>query len=563
MPERPTIVGGVPMLHSPFRIRRWRRRGRKGQVAAVATILGLLLVVVFIANYLTTTLPSQMSVNDLDHELQVENQLGRFQALLEQVSRVGAIGAEVTQPVALGSQGLPPFASADSGAIGPLDGANYSFAYPLAGSGSLLPPTGGTPGGYLAGCGLTNTPALVRMVCTSPASVTYNFTGVPTEGFDLEVDDGGTFALTVSTNGSQAAPEPIDLTVRDAQPADLTVLGSNDSIALTISAVSSVDLVVHGSNDTLAISNSPSGSGVGVYVVGHEDSVAISEAIGLELQAYLFGWGDAVAMTDNGRAASSSTEVAVQFVGFTHSTTACPNGILAMSDSVSGSNREGTYSAKYNGTEPFTPTHVQDWQQSVTVKPSPSPRSCPFYTVVPIPIATGPRSAALNLKLQNSYAPPADLAFEAGAVVYAQTGGVPVLLDPPALSVLDGKSGVTSVSLWVPVLIGSTGSESGILTSVLTARLVRLSNVVLNATSPDQLGPRSTIVFSVTSPFAVGWWSYFNATYPKSWSSCAGNGCSGLFSGLGEEGTVSLAIPTGSGLTAFHLEIATFSFDVT
>jgi len=60
-------------------LRKWRRRGRRGQVAAVATIFGLLLVVVFIANYLTTTLPAQMSVNDLDHVIQVENQVGQLQ----------------------------------------------------------------------------------------------------------------------------------------------------------------------------------------------------------------------------------------------------------------------------------------------------------------------------------------------------------------------------------------------------------------------------------------------------------------------------------------------------
>ena len=48
----------------------------------MATILGLLLVVTVIANYLATTLPAQMSVNDLNHEIAVENQLGHFQAVL-------------------------------------------------------------------------------------------------------------------------------------------------------------------------------------------------------------------------------------------------------------------------------------------------------------------------------------------------------------------------------------------------------------------------------------------------------------------------------------------------
>ena len=55
------------------RVRNWRRRGRRGQVAAVATLLGLLLVVTFIANFLTTVVPNQMQVNDLNHEVTVES----------------------------------------------------------------------------------------------------------------------------------------------------------------------------------------------------------------------------------------------------------------------------------------------------------------------------------------------------------------------------------------------------------------------------------------------------------------------------------------------------------
>jgi len=87
-------------------------------VAAVATLLGLLLVVSFIANYLSTQLPNQMAVNDLNHNLLVENQLARLDALLETTSANYATGAQLTQPVSLGSDAVPPFAPADSSYTG-------------------------------------------------------------------------------------------------------------------------------------------------------------------------------------------------------------------------------------------------------------------------------------------------------------------------------------------------------------------------------------------------------------------------------------------------------------
>jgi hypothetical protein len=115
--------------------RNWRRRGRRAQVAAVATLLGLLLVVTFIANYLSTQLPNQMLQNDLNHEITVENQLGRFDALLQAVSAAHAVGAQVTQPLSLGSAGVPPFAAPDTSyLIAPASGTWAQVNYTTAGA---------------------------------------------------------------------------------------------------------------------------------------------------------------------------------------------------------------------------------------------------------------------------------------------------------------------------------------------------------------------------------------------------------------------------------------------
>ena len=115
--------------------RNWRRRGRRAQVAAVATLLGLLLVVTFIANYLSTQLPNQMLSNDLNHEIAVENQLGRLSELLEAASNANNVGAQLTQPLSLGSDGVPPFAPPDTSYLsGPVNGSWAQINYTTIGA---------------------------------------------------------------------------------------------------------------------------------------------------------------------------------------------------------------------------------------------------------------------------------------------------------------------------------------------------------------------------------------------------------------------------------------------
>lgn len=104
-------------------------------MSAVATILGLLLVVTFIANYLSTTLPRDMSVNDINHDLLVENEVGTTAALMAAVSAKDEAGVELSQPIVLGSEGLPPFAPPDSGAIAqPASGSWESVSFALTGT---------------------------------------------------------------------------------------------------------------------------------------------------------------------------------------------------------------------------------------------------------------------------------------------------------------------------------------------------------------------------------------------------------------------------------------------
>jgi hypothetical protein len=113
--------------------------------------------VTFIANYLSTVLPNQMQSNDLNHEIQLENQLGRFGALLNAVSTAHLVGAEVTQPLSLGSSGVPPFAAPDTSYLTPpVNGTWAQLNYSTTGTGGTTPVTTPIPLGAGIVVGLRN-----------------------------------------------------------------------------------------------------------------------------------------------------------------------------------------------------------------------------------------------------------------------------------------------------------------------------------------------------------------------------------------------------------------------
>jgi len=108
--------------------------------------------VTYIATYLSTTLPNQMQVNDLNHELQVENQVGNLQADLVVATESDAVGAQLSQPISLGSAGAPPFAAQDSGWTSALpQGSGMGVTYKALGTnGSVSIAIGPAPGAGFA-----------------------------------------------------------------------------------------------------------------------------------------------------------------------------------------------------------------------------------------------------------------------------------------------------------------------------------------------------------------------------------------------------------------------------
>jgi hypothetical protein len=553
--------------------RKWRLRGRRGQVAPVATILGLLLVVTFIANYLTTTLPNQMSANDLNHVLEVENQVGQLQALLEEYTAHGAVGAQLTQPVTLGSASAPPFAGPDSGTIGPArNGSGYNIAYSLSGLLAYRPPTGGTPNsGYLppsAGCAPAN--PTTTLTCTGTGGVTWNFSAATPTTYAV-TGTTGVYAINITDNGaSRAAPAAISITAAGSATIDLLVLGSNDTVTVAASTHANTvyDFLIVGNNDTLLIGAISQTASIAISTVGVDDQVdfgAVSQTI--TVLAQMFGFSD---YFSQGNASShAGTRVSVFFGGFNPlpTSTACPVGTLAASTDHlnAASGQTGTFTATFNGTSALTPTVSAPWTAKSNAL-SPTESACPLYSSSLVSVG-GVRSAGLDVHLLNTYIPQSDVAFDAGAVVFAQPGGTPLLVDPPGLSVTESSTGaVTAVALWFPIFVGQLPTDAGISTTEISARLISDTAIVLGPTSTYTVANNSNIVFTVTTPFAAGWMSYY-ASIPaySGWFSCAPStsvACTGPYASGGSLGTVTLSIPTGTQLNTFSIEVATFAISL-
>jgi hypothetical protein len=548
-------------------LRRWRLRGRKGQVAAVATILGLLIVVVYIANYLTAVLPGQMSANDLNHVVLVENQVGHFQALLQSASAVGAVGAELSQPITLGSAGQPPFADADSGSIGPAaNGSYFQVNSTLSGPLAYSAPTGGTPNtGHdnpATGCTLTSGGA----VCTGTNHLVYNWSG--SDVAYTFTTTAGVYLINVTDSGaSTVAPAAIALSAQGSAPVNLLVIGNNDTITVQIPTTGTVvNAIVFGNYDTFNVDVTAIGATERVTLeeVGLHDGNTLTAAPGLTFLASIFGSTDTVTGPTTANS-NAGTKVGVYFSGFATGTAACPAGSLAASDSVATSSTAGTYTASYNVTAPFTPTTVADWTQTAYVV-TPVATGCPFFTASIVPFDLAKASAGFDVHFANTYIPTGDVEFDQGAVIYAQAAGIPTMIDTPEISATYSGTVITGVTLWFPVFVGTLATDQGLSTATVATRLLSVNTIALTPQSSLGIANSTNIVVTVHSQFAAAWAAFFNTTYPfqNDWS-CTPAGsaaCVGPYTSGGPFGTVVLTIPTGTLLDSLTIQLATFNISL-
>ncbi len=486
------------------RARRWRRRGERAQVAAVATILGLLLVVTFIANYLSTTLPNQMSVNDLNHEIQVENQLGRLQATLEKVSSAGLAGAPAIQPITLGTAGAPPFAGSDGSVISNISGEPLSSSTFSLASTRYAPPTGWVYGGTWSHSKCIAQPStgqVTTFTCNGAgSSVNYNFTNCPSDCVFTDTAVG-TFWGNYSVNSSL-------ISISQAGGANgfqhVIVVGNYNEIWFngTGNGGNIVNITIVGNYNTLNISGA-SGWLVKVLIVGNHDRVTFSSN-GNSNSLLLVGWGKYDSYNT-----STSSGNRVFYNGFDPElpiSPFCPYPGYSSTDTVGVMSKNGGVggvpsgivgTVTYNNTVPTTQNSHWTYTAAGTLT-----GTCVFF---PQFLASGLslHSASILVQVKNTYAPAAEIAFDQGAVVYAQAGGNPILIDGPPISYAGG-----AVTVWVPGFLNPIGTEAGIGTAVLSFHLV----TVLKVTAPGQgwvLNPSVPVTLTYYTPYACAWVSYF------------------------------------------------------
>lgn len=245
------------MIEAPHRARRvrsarrWRRLGRRAQVAPVATILGLLLVVTYIATFLSTTLPNTMSVNDLNHDLLVENQVGQVSVVTTQIALAGAVGGQQTFPITLGSAGDPPFAGPDGAEILPL--INY---------------TGGTYGVYVN-----------YSITSAHGTLALSSASVPGAGFVVALRNTYASASEVAYDGGA---------VVFAQPGGVPTMA--DPPAITLSTAGTLSIVLPTFTNTIGVESGTTLATIGLRLTS-------LQTVSLPVSGYALASGVPVTIT--------------------------------------------------------------------------------------------------------------------------------------------------------------------------------------------------------------------------------------------------------------------------
>jgi hypothetical protein len=448
-------------------IRQRGRRAQRGQVSAVATVLGLLLVVTYLSNYLVFQLPGQMSQAEFQHVVEVENQLERFQATVIAQSSARGLPFALSNPVTLGSAGVPPFGGPALGSIGPEQpnvGAAVSYVLD-----TVIP---ATPDWGLDSSCLPNGAGH----CAGNGNVNY---------------------ANVSANGTSYA---LDMT------------GGNNSVVYNL----------NGNNDSITITWSGKDMGVVAFVInGSYDSVTFnkkgSDTSTPSVLFYFFGTHDSYSMSMSGSHSSvGGMFISVRFVGIYGYL--CPYDNSSATDSIgtlgSGGSKLNLTVSWWNADGYVSSPHVTTYpggtpgQENVVWRNQTGFVDCPFLQIIPASHGEG-FPGGVQVNVVNHYLPPAFLGYEAGAVMLENPGDPAIMISPPAFSFNETLSGLTAW-LVIPELSGNLTAESGTETASLTSRVVSVDS------STFGLGVRGLFIgtpyyVNLTTEFPAAWINYFDS----------------------------------------------------
>jgi hypothetical protein len=446
-------------------IRQRRRRARKGQVAAVATVLGLLLVVTFVSNFLEEQLPATLTDTEFAHVLQVEDQLAQLQATILVEGQSIAPGLALASPVTLGSAGDPPFGPATSGSIVPESAnvdtlATYALGtvvgnYPNWGLGSACLPAG------------SGTCAVNNQVDR------WNETG----------HNGTTFTVTVSNTGNSLF---------------YNLTGSNDTLTIQWNGANTntINVIVNGSYDTVNYNK------------------AGTDTNSPHASFWFYGRNDKFNMNPAGSTSSAlGSKVLVEFVGGYGGI--CPYGNWTNLDSVGTLTAGGTNlnltvtwwnmlgytTASHTQTYPGGGTHNESvhWSNSTGVQ------ECAF-TSNSATMYHSDYDEGIYVHLYNRYLPPTDIVYDQGAVIEYQLGGSPVMSSPPSLIITRIPAGYTAAITLVDIE-GNFTIENGFQTAAVSTQILNHQTIVVkNGLTTDRL--TSPLFMNITTAYPKAWLTY-------------------------------------------------------
>lgn len=436
-------------------------------MSAVATTLTLLIVVSYIANYLSSTLPGQMQGVEFRHQLVVQDQISRLRALVLAEAAHPLLPLTPMTPVALGSAATPPFGPPSQSTIGPESGAvNQSVHYQLE--------------------------------TVTPANPSWgNFSVCLPGGEGHCAGNGNVNYANLSGNNTTL---------------NIVITGGNNSLVYNL----------NGDNDSITVSWSGKDEGIVAIVVnGSYDSVTFdksgSDTTTPSMSFYFFGIHDTFSMSMAGSHSSKGgMNVDVRFIGSL--SFLCPYDNYSATDRVANLGAGGSnlklsvtwWNAVGYVTAPNTLPYPGGSlpSESVTFQNTTGFASCPFLKISSAQY-TSSSFGGLSVRLANRYIPPADIGYELGAVLLQSASGQSIMLAPPAFRFLSTEAGLNATLEFV-VLDGSVVPESGVGVASVGARVTGVTTTSFGS-GVNGVFVATPYYINISTQYPAGWLTYFNA----------------------------------------------------
>lgn len=419
----------------------------------MATVLGLLLFVSFLASYVFQAIPGQMQTNEFVHGLLVENQLAQLQSTVLAEAKHQNSRVAVLTPVTLGTSPDPPFVPSSTSALSPEStsasvGVGYSLNRVVA-----APPNWNAT----LGCPTTGSPC--------HGVVWDNITGTPNSSYSLKINGGNPAAFVNFT-------------------------GSNDSLSLLWvgKSISQVYIVINGSYDHLTLVKGSNGG----------------SSYTPNIQIYVYGQHDVVETGLNGDGITMDTH----FIGT--GSVYCPYQNNSNSDHFywnSTGNANTTVVTTWYNNVGYNSNHPIGLQSGSTLtfqNVSLFRTGCAWTVTYHSSFGTG-SFTGLRVHLNNVYSTPADVVYDLGAVILNHPGAGSIMLDPPKMSIGE-SSGQLVANLTLVDEMGQFSTTAGSQTAGVLTKLVSVQHSVLGLSNPGQLN-LGAVYINLTTPYPFAWYS--------------------------------------------------------